>query len=427
MNPTIKERLREFLKQPQRKNFLIYALGAFFLKGISFFLIPLYTNLLSAAELGHFELLRNFQSVTEILLSLGLLQTIYAEFFEKNHESRSKLLGSFLSVYLVISSGLYILLAGFMFFAAGWAFPGIKFSLVVLVMMTTYLNFFQVILITVLKLTFQAVRVSLLQVILGCSNLILNVALVYFMRKGIDGILFSSFVVTLMCCLYGTWHFRVQVRRFRLTFSWTEARSYLLQSLPYIPNTLVFWIMNSANRWILLHESGINEVGIYSAAARLTAVFESLVMEPFMSVYLPYVLSSFRDGNYSQPLLWRVISFPALFLLMGTGIRFAGGLVIGDAFLDSMDLVIPLSLSYAFNLLAQSASLILIYRKMVNRMLLCVLAGSIASIAFNLIFVPEYGAMGSAFAIAGGNLIWSLVVMASSAQVFSKIRKETSL
>ncbi len=83
-----------FIRHPSRKNFLIYGTGAFFLKGITFFLLPLYTNLLSATEIGHYDLLRNFAGITEILFSLGLLQLIYIEYFD--HAENSKIPTSYM-------------------------------------------------------------------------------------------------------------------------------------------------------------------------------------------------------------------------------------------------------------------------------------------------------------------------------------------
>lgn len=409
-----------FLLHPERRNFLIYTLGALFLKGVSFFLIPLYTNLLSTAEFGNYDLLRNFASVTEIILSLGLLQLIYVEYFDKNNVSKTRFISTFLSIYLVISTLLYLVLGVAVFFYGAFFLPGIKYSLVLIVLITTYLNFFQVMLITVLKLSFKAVKVSVLQVVLGCTNLVLNIILVYGLKYGIDGIIVSSLVVTILSCCYGVLLFRKQLKQFSISFSFDEAKHYLAFSLPFIPNVLSFWIMNSANRWILLNYSGIEEVGIYSVAARITAIFEPLLIDPFLSAYTPVILSRFKEGNYNQDFLKRIILIPIVFAAMGFVLQRLGGLVIGEAFANSLHLVIPLSVMYAFNLIAQSSALILINRRMVNVMLLCVVAGSISCIALNFVLVPVYGAMGSVLGTLAGHIIWAALVTITAIIVLKK-------
>lgn len=83
---------------------LIYGLGALFLKGISFFLIPLYTRMLLPQDYGNLELLNTFTSILEIICSLGLFNFLYMDFFHKDAEGKKQLINSLLSVYLVLSS-----------------------------------------------------------------------------------------------------------------------------------------------------------------------------------------------------------------------------------------------------------------------------------------------------------------------------------
>ncbi len=416
----------KFFKHPDRRNFLVYALGAFFLKGVSFFLIPMYTNLLTAGEFGSYDLLRTFGSVIEIIFSLGLLQLLYVEFFDKNNHSKAKFIATFISIYLVIATVLYLITAVAMLFFTDTMFPGIRYNLVLIVLITTYLNFFQVMLVTVLKLSFKAVRVSVLQVTLGCTSLLLNIILVYGLKKGIDGILISSLAITVLSCFYGVFVFRKQLSEFRITLNKQEFIRYLRMGMPFIPNVLSFWVMNSANRFILLNYSGLNEVGIYSVAARITGVFEPLLIEPFLSAYMPALLQKFKSGNYNQSFLLRTLLVPVAFIIPGFLLMAAGNLVIGPGFAESVHLIVPLSVAYAFNLLAQSSGLILIHRKRINIMLYCVMTGSVVSVAVNFMLVPSMGATGSMVAAIAGNVVWAALITYLAKMEFRHIRNELS-
>jgi O-antigen/teichoic acid export membrane protein len=415
---------KTFFTHPDRRNFFIYSFGAFFLKGVSFFLLPLYTNLLTTDEFGSFDLLRTFGSVIEIIFSLGLLQLIYVEFFDKNQDSKKKFISTFISIYLVISSTLYVVTAVLLLFAGSFIFPGVSYLLVAVVLLNTYLNFFQVMLITVLKLSFRAVRVSVLQVTLGCANLILNIILVWALKQGISGIFYSSLIVTILSCFYGVYYFRKQLADFKLGFTKEELRHYLSLSLPFIPNVLSFWVMNSASRWILLAHSGLHEVGIYSVAARLTSIFEPLLIEPFLSAYTPAILKKFKEGNYTQGFIGRMIYIPVAFICAGGLLMFAGPWIIGGDFTGSILLILPLSVAFAFNLLAQSSGLVLIHTKKIKTMLWCVVAGALISVLLNLILVPEMGAMGSVIGTVSGNAVWALLIIFIS---FTELRKRQNL
>lgn len=416
------ERVSQFLLHPDRKNFFIYSIGAFFLKGVSFLLIPMYTGLLSAAEFGSYDLLRTFGSVTEIILSLGLLQLIYSEFYARDSESKQKFLSAFISIYLNVSGVLYIILTTGLYFLSDQIFPGVSYLLVVMVMITTFLNFFQVMLLTVLKLSFQAMRVTMLQVILGVTTLLLNVLLVYALRIGIDGIIWSSLAVTVLSCCYGMYYFRSKLSGISFRLNRSQVRHYLRLGLPFIPNVLAFWIMISANRWILLHYSGLDEVGIYSLAFRLTAVFEPLLIEPFLAAYTPSVLRKFKDGDYSQGFVIRVSGILVFFFLAGWLLQQAGHWVVGEEFAASIALVPPLAIAYAFNLIAQSSALILVHKKKVFHLMICVVTGSIAGITLNFILVPSYGAMGSAASTAVGHAVWALAVLVLSLNLLNKLK-----
>ena len=417
------ERAFNFFLHPDRRNFFIYSIGAFFLKGVSFLLIPMYTSLLSAAEFGSYDLLRTFGSVTEIILSLGLLQLIYAEFYSDDSESKRKFLSAFISIYLNVSGLLYIVLTAGLFFFTDHLFPGVSFLLVAMVMITTFLNFFQVMLLTVLKLSFQALRVTMLQVILGVTTLLLNILLVYALRTGIDGIVYSTLIVTVLSCCYGIYHFRNKLKGFSFRLDKGQLQHYLKLGMPFIPNVLAFWIMISANRWILLHYSGLDEVGIYSLAFRLTAVFEPLLIEPFLAAYTPVILKKFKEGNYDQGYVIRIAGILALFFFAGWLLQHAGSWVVGEAFTASIALVPPLAIAYAFNLIAQTSALILIHRKKVLHLLVCVVVGSLSGIIMNFILVPSYGAMGSAVSTAIGHAVWALAVVFLSMTMLNKLKR----
>ncbi|MEY3397585.1 MAG: hypothetical protein RL220_179, partial [Bacteroidota bacterium] len=71
------------------RNFLVYSFGALFVKGVSFFLLPLYTRLLSPEEYGLIDLLTTFSNLVDITLSLGLFQYLFMEYFHIGAEQRN--------------------------------------------------------------------------------------------------------------------------------------------------------------------------------------------------------------------------------------------------------------------------------------------------------------------------------------------------
>ena len=69
----------------------MYTGGAMLLRGVGFFLIPVYTRYLVPAEFGKLELLNTFTSTLEIIFSFGLYQVLVMEFFKKDEAGKKEL------------------------------------------------------------------------------------------------------------------------------------------------------------------------------------------------------------------------------------------------------------------------------------------------------------------------------------------------
>jgi len=173
---------------------LIYSLGALFLKGISFFLIPLYTRMLHPSDYGNLELLNTFTSILEIVCSLGLVQFLYMDYFHHEKEGRVKLMNTILSIYIGLSTLLYVITAIFIYFYHERTLGSLSLYLIYFGILTTYLNFFQGIYILVLKFSERAKAVTILQIAIGLLSMAMNIYFVYYLRTGISGIIWANLI-----------------------------------------------------------------------------------------------------------------------------------------------------------------------------------------------------------------------------------------
>ena len=83
--------LREFLSKRHTttffrsevvKNFFIYSVGAIALKGISFFLLPVYTRVLTTSEYGQLDLINTFIVILATITGLGLNQVVFINYYQ---------------------------------------------------------------------------------------------------------------------------------------------------------------------------------------------------------------------------------------------------------------------------------------------------------------------------------------------------------
>jgi O-antigen/teichoic acid export membrane protein len=412
-----------FFNSATGRNFLIYSLGALFLKGVSFLLIPLYTRVLTPVEFGNLDLLSTFSGILDVVLSLGLAQVVFIEFFHLGREGKIDLINRVISIYISISTFLYILMFVIASINYSSLFPGVNLLMIMLSMSATYLTFFQSILLTVLRLQGKALQVTILQICLGCIGIILNVYLVYYLGIGIIGILISGFFSVLISFLYGWKLLYQKTSGFKFRFNKPEVLQYLLLGLPFIPNALSSWAMNSANRWILFNYTDMAEVGLFAVAVRFSSMFDPLIIQPFLSAYSPPLLKKFKDGNFDQPLLKISIITFIIFVLVGLFLQFIGKMVIGEQFYGALPIIPVLAIGLSFSFIAQASSMILLFHKKVGLMLAAIIIGSLSSILFNFVLIKYFGGIGAAYGTVAGNAIWaiSIIIFASNTRrKFSK-------
>ncbi|MEZ4799093.1 MAG: oligosaccharide flippase family protein [Flavobacteriales bacterium] len=401
----MKDKFLGIVNHPLARNFFVYSFGALFLKGVSFLLLPLYTKLLSPAEYGILDLLSTFANVLDITLSLGLLSVIIIEYYHHDDEGRKKMFHSIISIFISISTLLYLIALAIAIVNKEAIFPEVNTSLIIFVTATSYLTFFQSFIVLILKQQERATTATLLQVGAGIISVILNVLFVYGMSLGVQGIIWSSFIGVLLFSIY-SWYFIFKEIEFKFNLNKEVLKNYLALGLPFIPNAITLWLMTSANRWILLKYSDLDSVGYFSLAFKFSSLFDPLIIQPFLGAYTPRILNRFKTGDYRQPISSIVIAGIPGFLIAGFVLQYVAQLMIDPKFSPSLILIPILVFSSYFSLMAQVSAYILVFRKKVIPMVVAISAASILGVLANFILVPKYGGLGSAIAANIGGLIW---------------------
>jgi O-antigen/teichoic acid export membrane protein len=406
----MREHLKYITTHPLARHFLVYSFGALFIKGISFLLLPLYTRLLTPAEYGVLELLSTFANILDITLSLGLLSVVMIEYYHHSKEERNHMLSKVLSIFLGLSTLLYIGAFAFALVFREHFFPDVRSRMIAIVTLTSYLTFFQSFTVMVMRQEQKALAVTLLQVFSGSLAIGLNVLFVYGWDWKIEGVLWSGLIAISASTFIVAYYL---LGSLRLVWRWQTAdvKRYLHLGLPFIPNALALWLMSYANRWILLNYTTLDEVGQLSAATKFSALYDPLIIQPFLASYTPMILQRFQSGNSEQPI--RRIA-----ILSGLGIfasaflvQAIAGAMLAAPFQPSLRLIPWLVCANWFSLMAQTSALPLVHQRKVIPLVLSIVAGAIAGVIANFMLVPHFGASGSAMAANVGGIVWLATIL----------------
>lgn len=137
---------------------------------------------------------------------------------------------------------------------------------------------------------------------------------------GIEGVLIGTSAGTAAAVLVGlaaSWH------SMRLAFDWGEARAIIVAGAPVMPLVVSFWVIQSADIWVLAHFASEDDVGIYRAASRIGALASYFVAAFLMSWTPLRGTSMFAAAEQlGGPIgfgsvMFTYFTFASLFLLVG--------------------------------------------------------------------------------------------------------------
>lgn len=247
-------------------NSVVFAIGNLGSKFISIIMVPLYTHMLSTEEYGKVDLITTAISLLLPLLSLSIGQAVirYAVANSK-HDDEVAIFSNAISLNvfgILLILLIYPILSYFEVFG-----EALNYFIVLLIFQMfgdTLSQFAR----GIGKVRQYALNGVISTLITACSNIYFLVHL----RWGIEGYLISMILASLVSNIY---LFKV-IQGFKL-FSFRHLnknllKKMLLYSIPLIPNSVMWWIVNGSTRYFILIFAGVSANGLFAVANKIPSV-----------------------------------------------------------------------------------------------------------------------------------------------------------
>lgn len=289
---------------------LIYAIGNFGTKILSFIIVPLYTYYINPSDLGDYDLVLTTVSLLTPLLTLQITDAAYAWMMRKQEESKEYIMAvyKFMMVTVVLSSVIVLVINVFI--------P------------ILYCHYF------VALLLFGRVFGILQKLLRGLKNqklfatsgvvyttifLILNLFQVVVLHYGVVS-LFQSSIIAYGIATVLILIFEKRLRFFDLKLGKSGTVKEMLRfSTPLVPNQLSWWIINSSDRYIVRFFLGSVANGIYSISYKFPSLLQ-LIFNVFYESWQDMALTdSDKDpGSYYSKIfkLYYKLAFSFLIFLI---------------------------------------------------------------------------------------------------------------
>ncbi|MBQ6830504.1 MAG: polysaccharide biosynthesis C-terminal domain-containing protein [Clostridia bacterium] len=372
-------------------NTMIFAIGTFSSKLLTFFLTRLYTAVLSKAEYGVTDLIQQSGNLLLPLVTLGIVNAVVRFGLDKGVRKSDVFTTGLLSILggSILLTAISPLLGGISLLS------GYEWLLCLFVLMSSLRS-----------LCAQFVRadnrVKLFAVdgiLSTVTTIAFNVLYLVVLDWGIFGYIFSivcsdALSVVFLFCTARLGRF-IRVRELDRSVS----KAMLKYAVPMIPNTVLWWITNVSDRYLVAHFCGEEFNGLYAAAYKIPSLI-MLASGIFMDAWQISAVTEEkeRDSFYS-----RVMSmYSSLLFLMASGIivctRVIPHILFDPKYYDAWRYIPLLVIAMVFTCIVNFLGSIYMVEKKSVRSLVTAAVSAVVNVLLNLWWIPLYGVNGAAAA-----------------------------
>lgn len=249
------------------KNTAILTVGKVCTQCISFFLLPLYTAILSAEDYGTFDLFVTYATLLLPLINWQLDQGLFRFMldYRGNKDEQKKLFST-----LLLSSTAQNIIYVILFICIE---PFLKIENAYFLLLYVVLQVYNALFLQFVRGLGYSIKYTIASFISASATTVLNVIALVFLRMGLQGLFVSTLTAQLLTLIY-----LVVSSRSWEYFSLKNARIGTFKkvgtySIPLIPNNLAWWVVNASDRTIISHVLGTAANGIYSVANKFPNIF----------------------------------------------------------------------------------------------------------------------------------------------------------
>ena len=377
-------------------NTLILSIGTFSSKLLVYFLMPLYTAILSTEQYGTADLITNAANLLIPFCCIGITHGVF-RFSADNEEDNKTVLSSGVSV-LLLSSAVFLLLSPFIAFI-----PSFEKYVWLIAFYVVSSNFH-----TLIKEYIRArgrMKLYAVQSILGTAlTIAFNLLFLIPMELGVTGYVLSVAVADALGTVFLIVYAKIYKDFSFKAVSKLKTREMLKYSLPMMPTTVIWWITNVSDRFMVSYMCGLAANGLYSAAYKIPTVI-ALVAGVFNEAWQISAISESKDREEVSNFFSEVFERYQAILFLGCSalIPFtplATKILLNESYFEAWTFMPVLLIATVFSSLVTFIGTIYTVKKKTVMSLVTAAVGAGFNIVLNFLLIPKMGAQGAGIATA---------------------------
>lgn len=377
------------------KNIGLMTLSNFATKLLSFFLVPLYTSILTSTEYGTYDLFSATIGVLLPILTLNIQESVLRFSLDKKASRES--IVSISCKYLAISNSVVIfaLVANY-FFRVNTTIADYS----VFFFLMFFVQSLSGIMVCFIRGTDNIADLSVSSIIASIIIIFCNILFLLIFKLGLIGYFLANIIGQFFQSLYliirSDFLSEIKINKYS-----SEEKEMIKYSKPLIANSIAWWINNVSDRYVIVFFCGLAENGIYSVAGKIPSI-----LNVFQSIFnQAWTLSAVKDFDSEDKNGFFTNTYNCYNCLMTI---ICSGIILFDKllarFLYAKDFYIAwkyvpwLTIAILFGALSGYIGGFFSAVKDSKIFATSTIIGAIINLCLNLIFTPLYGAIGAAIA-----------------------------
>lgn len=379
------------------KNTMIITIGKVCTQLITFFLLPLYTSILSTEEYGTVDLLNTLVSLLLPIVTFQVEQALFRGLIDvRDSEKEKKTIISTAIFSVIVQCIVYLII---FFVISPFVKNEYKYFLATNVIAYIFASLTQQISRGLGKNTHYAIG----SFISAFTTVIFNILFLVVFRMGANGMLMANMLGQVFCTLYNIVALKLYKYISSKEFKKVVLKKLWKYSIPLIPNAISWWIFNASNRVIVSKILGVSQNGILSASNKFSTVYITLY-NIFNISWTEMVALHIKDKDVKEFMNRMTNTMLKFFTAIGIGIiacmPFVYPIMINEKFSEGYNQVPIMLLGAIFNVVVGLISTIYVAEKNTK----AIANTSIVSAAINIVvnlalinFIGLYAATISTF------------------------------
>lgn len=400
------------------QNSAIYTIITVLQKGISFFLMPLYTTFLNPADYGVLGVVSSVSTFLSVFITLGL-EAAAARFYYKNNKNEELAKKVYGNVALVILAN--SMLWGSVFIGGhNWLvdplvgeidfFPYVFIGILNVVVTPMYLLYQNY-----LQTKQNAIHYGIISLLCFIMQVTLTILSLTIYDLGVFGVLLSQLITSIVFFIFVLFAF---LKKQSLRLEKTILNDCFKYSLPLLPHNLANWSNGTLDKLLVNGIRSQTDAGMYNIGQQYGSVM-SIIANAVNNAYVPWFYEKVNEGDHGLKRIKQtadaticLISLIALAMSLFAEEIF--DIMISNPAYDGVWKIVPcIVFAYVF----QS-----IYFFFVNVLFLkdtqviftITIAAVAVNIGLNLLLIPDFGFVGGAIACLFTYFIKSVMALVVS-------------